>query len=127
MKYLLKLWQQSKVVRYRLEDLTTMRTTILSVLGAILVTSLLLLPLYLIIIQLFMFVSIHVLLIVLLLILTIGALFLYEYTMYEIHALFEPKIKNLNTKLLVIIEGSILSAIILVIGIIFIFVYLRGV
>lgn len=127
MKHLLKLWQQSKVVRYRLEDLTTMRTTILSVLGAILVTFLLLIPLYLIIIQLFMFVSIHVLLIVLLLILTIGALFLYEYAMYEIHALFEPKIKNLNTKLLVIIEGSILSAIILVIGIIFIFVYLRGV
>src|SRR5690554_7266910 len=98
MKYLLKLWQQSKVVRYRLEDLTTMRTTILSVLGAILVTLLLLLPLYLIIIQLFIFVSIHVLLIVLLLILTIGALFLYEYAMYEIHARSEEHTSELQSR-----------------------------
>src|SRR5690554_3747166 len=118
MKYLIKLWNQSKVVRYRLDDLTTIRSTLFSVLGSIATTALLLLPIYLIIVQLFMFVELHLLLIVLLFIITIGAVFIYEYLMYYIAGLMEPKIKALNTKTLMIVEGSIMSVILLVIGII---------
>lgn len=127
MKYLIKLWNQSKVVRYRLDDLTTIKSTLLSVLGSILSTVLLLLPVYLIVVQLFMFVELHVFLIVLLFIITIGAVFIYEYLMYYIAGLIEPKIKALNTKTLMIIEGSIMSFILLVIGIIFVIIFLQGV
>jgi len=127
MKYLIKLWNQSKVVRYRLDDLTTVQSTLLSVLGSIAITALLLLPIYLIIVQLFMFVELHLFLIVLLFIITIGAVFIYEYLMYYIAGLIEPKIKALKTRTLMIVEGSIMSIILLVIGIIFVIIFLQGV
>jgi len=126
MKYLTKLWNQSKVVRYRLDDLTTIKSTFLSVLGSLIITTLLLLPVYLICVQLFMFVELQLLLIILLFILSVIAVFIYEYLMYYIHGLFEPKIKLLNTKSLVIIEGSIMSALLVVVGIIFVLIFLQG-
>jgi hypothetical protein len=127
MKYLIKLWNQSKVVRYRLDDLTTVQSTLLSVLASIAITALLLLPIYLIIVQLFMFVELHLFLIILLFIITIVAVFIYEYLMYYIAGLFEPKIKALNTRTLMIVEGSIMSIILLVVGIIFVIIFLQGV
>ena len=72
MKYLINIWNQSKVVRYRLDDLTTMKTTLLSVVGSLLVTTLLVLPIYLIIVQLFMFVELHLFLIISLFIILIS-------------------------------------------------------
>lgn len=126
MKYLTKLWNQSKVVRYRLDDLTTIKSTFLSVLGSLIITTLLLLPVYLILVQLFMFVELQLLLIILLFILSVIAVFIYEYLMYYIHGLFESKIKLLNTKSLVIVEGSIMSALLVVVGIIFVLIFLQG-
>lgn len=126
MKYLTKLWNQSKVVRYRLDDLTTIKSTFLSVLGSLIITTLLLLPVYLICVQLFMFVELKLLLIILLFILSVIAVFIYEYLMYYIHGLFELKIKSLNTKSLVIVEGSIMSALLVVVGVIFVLIFLQG-
>ena len=126
MKYLTKLWNQSKVVRYRLDDLTTIKTTFLSVLGGLLITAICTLPFYLILSQLFMFVELHILLIVLLFVLSVIAVFLYEYFMYYISGLLEPKIKMLNTKSLVIVEGGIMSILLVVVGTIFVFIFLQG-
>ncbi|MFA7417518.1 MAG: hypothetical protein WCZ19_03160 [Acholeplasma sp.] len=127
MKYLIKLWNQSKVVRYRLDDLTTMQSTLFSVLGSLVATTILVLPLYLILVQLFMFVDIHIVLIILLFVLSIIAVFIYEYLMYYISGLIEPKIKKLYTKSLVIVEGSIISLLFVVVGIIFVVIFLQGV
>ncbi|SRR5690554_3495903 len=127
MKYLIKLWNQSKVVRYRLDDLTTMKSTVFSVLGSLVATTILVLPLYLILVQLFMFVDIHIVLIILLFVLSIIAVFIYEYLMYYISGLIEPKIKKLYTKSLVIVEGSIISLLFVVVGIIFVVIFLQGV
>lgn len=126
MKFLSKIWNQSKVVRYRLDDLTTMKTTLLSVIGSLVSTILLLLPFYLIVIQLFMFIELHIYLIILLFILSVLAVYIYEYIMYYISGLLEPKIKLLNTKSLIIVEGSIISILLIMIGIVFVVVYIQG-
>ncbi|WP_025724687.1 hypothetical protein [Acholeplasma granularum] len=126
MKSLVKLWQMHKVIRHRLDDLTTFKTTILSVLGGLAITLLIMAPLYLIIIPLFMFAHLKYILIVLIFILLIITIFLYEYFMYYVSGIIEPKIKNIQTKYLIIVEGTLMSIIYVIVGIIITVIILKG-
>mgnify|MGYP000975241044 CR=1 FL=1 len=118
MKYLLDLWQRSKIIRRRLDDEITMNTTILSVLGAILGTTIVILPLILIVIPLFLFVELQIILTVLIFIIGILGVYLYEFLMYYIIGYLVPKVKYLKMRVLIQIEGTLISLVLVTFGIV---------
>lgn len=118
MKYLLDLWQRGKIIRRRLDDEITMNVTVISVLGAIVLSVVVLLPLILIIVPFFLFTELQIVLTVLLFIIGIFGVYLYEFLMYDIIGILVPKIKNLKTSVLIKIEGTLISFVLVVFGIV---------
>ncbi len=118
MKYLLDLWQRSKIIRRRLDDEITMNTTIVSVLGAILGTTIVVLPLILMIIPLFLFIELQILLTVLIFVIGIFGVYLYEFLMYYIIGYLVPKVKYLKMIVLIQIEGTLISLVLVTFGIV---------
>lgn len=116
MQYLINVFNRYMTVRKRLDKYTTVSTTIYSVLLALLLTAVVIVPAILITIPFMMFIDLQILMTIIIFLIVIAGIVLFEYLMYYITGLFHPEVKKLNTKLLVIIEASVINLIVVIIG-----------
>lgn len=116
MQSLLNVFSRYMTIRKRLDKYTTVKTTIYSVLLALCFTALLIVPAILMTIPFMMFIDLQILMTIIIFLIVIAGIVLYEYLMYYALGVFHPEIKKLQTRLLVVVESSIINLLIVIIG-----------
>lgn len=119
MKFLFKFWNRYITIRRRMDQVTTWKNIILSALLTLLLTALWVAPLIIILASMMVFVNLQILATIFIFIVVIGAVYGYNFTLYFILKKLEPSIQNMNTNMIVIVESTLVSLVLLIIGIIF--------
>lgn len=120
MKSLLNFWSRYKVVRRRVDDSTSWKSILLSILFGLLATAVWATPIFIMIGSLFVFVELIIPLTILIFIIVVGLIFAYSFTYYVILKKIEPSIQSMNTNIIAIIESTLISIFLIIIGIIFV-------
>jgi hypothetical protein len=120
MKSLLNFWSRYRVVRRRVDDSTSWKSILLSMLIGLLLTAVWATPIFIMIGSLFVFVDLIIPLTILIFVVVTGLIYAYSFTYYAVLKKFEPSIESMNTHLIVIIESTLIGLIIIIIGIIFV-------
>lgn len=102
-----------------MDQVTTWKNIILSALLTLLLTALWVAPLIIILASMMVFVNLQILATIFIFIVVIGAVYGYNFTLYFILKKLEPSIQNMNTNMIVIVESTLVSLVLLIIGIIF--------
>lgn len=107
-----------RVLSFRLNHILDFKTMILYLLQSILLAALIYLLPVLLLINLFIYTKLHLFLSILLLLLTISWPFVLNFFYYRLLSLKITAVRNLNTRVLYLVESSFISLIITIFGII---------